>query len=84
MRSSAVTVNSTPTLVVAADNKNRVVYLHSGTGSVYIGGSDVTSSTGIHLPNGTTIEISLPDGEVIYAVTSAASQTMRILTPDID
>ena len=84
MKTSAVTVNSTATLLVAPDNKDRIVYLHSGTGSVYVGGSDVTASTGIHLPNGTTIQMTIPFNESVYGVTSAATQTMRILTPDID
>lgn len=84
MIATAVTVGTTATLIVEPDNKNRVVYLHSGTGSIYIGGSDVTSSTGVHLTNGTTIEIALPLGESIYGITAASSQTMRVLTPDRD
>ena len=84
MKTSAVTVTTAATLLVAADNKNRVVYLHSDTGSVYVGGSDVTAAIGIHLPNNTTMELSLPFSETLYGITSASSHTMRILTPDID
>jgi hypothetical protein len=84
MKSTAITVTTSPTLLIAADNQNRVCYLHSGTGSVYIGGSDVTAASGIHLTNGTTMEITLPIGETIYAITSSSTQTMRTLTPDLD
>lgn len=84
MKSAAVTVTTSPTLLIAADNHNRICYLHSGTGSVYIGGADVTSSTGIHLSNGTTIEITMPINETIYGITSSSTQTMRVLTPDLD
>lgn len=84
MKSTAVTVTTSPTLLIAADNQNRICYLHSGTGSVYIGGADVTSSTGIHLSNGTTIEITMPINETIYGITSSSTQTMRVLTPDLD
>lgn len=84
MKSSAITVGTTATLLIAGDNQPRVVYLHSGTGSIYIGGSDVTSATGIHLPNGTTMQINLPFNEPLYGITSASTQTMRTLTPDID
>jgi hypothetical protein len=84
MKTSAVTVTTSATLLVTADNKERIVYLHSGTGSVYVGGSDVTASTGIHLPNGTTMQISVPFNETIYGITSSSTQTMRVLTPDID
>lgn len=84
MKTSAVTVTTTATLLISADNIPRTCYLHSGTGSIYIGGSDVTASTGIHLPNGTTIELQVPFKETIYGITSSSSHTMRVLTPDID
>jgi len=84
MKSFATTVTTTPTLVVPADDINRTIYLHSGTGSVYIGGSNVTSSTGVHLTNGTTIQLFVPLKETVYAVTSASSQTLITMTPDND
>jgi hypothetical protein len=84
MKSIAVTVTTSPTLLIAADNQNRVCYLHSGTGSIYIGGSEVNAGNGLHLSNGTTMEITLPIGQTIYGVTSSSTQTMRILTPDLD
>ena len=84
MKSVAHTVTTTATLVCAADDQNRTVYIHSGTGSVYIGGSNVTSSTGIHLPNGTTMQLFIPAKETLYAITASASQTMITLTPDTD
>lgn len=84
MKTTAHTVSTTPVLVIPADNKDRTCYLHSGTGSVYIGDSAVTSSTGVHLPNGTTMELHVPFNETLYAVTAQASQTMIVLTPDVD
>ena len=84
MKSTAVTVTTSPTLLIASDDKHRICYLHSGTGSVYIGGADITSSTGIHLPNGTTLEITLPFKETIYGIVTTGTQTMRVLTPDGD
>jgi hypothetical protein len=84
MKSSVITVGTTATLLIAADNLPRVIYLHSGTGSIYVGGSDVTSATGIHLPNGTTMQIDLPFNQTLYGITSASTHTMRTLTPDID
>jgi hypothetical protein len=84
MKSTVVTVTTSPTLLIAADNQNRVCYLHSGTGSIYVGGSDVTAANGIHLSNGTTMEITLPINETIYGVTQSSTHTMRMLTPDVD
>lgn len=84
MKSTAVTVASTPTLIVPADNKNRDIYLHSSTGSTYIGGSTVSSQTGLHLPNGTTMTVFIPASETLYAITAASTHTMVVLTPDLD
>lgn len=84
MKSIATTVTTSATLIVSADNKERTVYLHSGTGSVYIGGSNVTSSTGLHLPNGSTLEMVIPINETLYGITSSATQTLITLTPDTD
>jgi hypothetical protein len=84
MKSSVITVGTTATLLIAADNQPRVIYLHSGTGSIYVGGSDVTSATGIHLSNGTTMQIDLPFNQTLYGITSASTHTIRTLTPDID
>jgi len=84
MKTSAVTVTTTATLLIASDNLPRVCYLHSDSGSVYIGGSDVTSATGIHLLNGTTMEILVPFNETIYGITASATHTIRVLTPSVD
>ena len=84
MKNTAYTITATPTLIIPADNKNRTVVIHSGTGSVYLGNGTVSSTNGIHLPNGTTIELSIPYNETLYAVTAASSQTLITLTPDVD
>ena len=84
MKSTAITVTTTATLIVAADNIARTCYLHSSSGSLYVGGSDVTASNGLHLSNGSTIELFVPTNETVYAITSASSHTMRVLTPDVD
>jgi hypothetical protein len=84
MKTSAVTVTTSATLLIAADNQSRICYLHSGTGSVYIGGDDVTAATGIHLPSGTTMQITVPFNEIIYGITSSGTNTMRVLTPSVD
>jgi len=84
MKTSVVTVTTSATLLIAADNQPRICYLHSGSGSVYVGGSDVTAATGIHLTNGTTMEITVPFNETIYGITSSGTNTMRVLTPSID
>jgi hypothetical protein len=84
MKSVAVTVATTATLLIAADNQNRTCYFHSTSGSTYLGDSAVTTTNGLHLPNNTTIAIMLPLGENIYGITNTGTTNVRILTPDAD
>ena len=84
MKSNAVTVTTSATLLINADNQNRVCYLHSTSGSTYLGDSAVTVSTGLHLPNNQTIEIHLPLGQTLYGITGSGTTDVRVLTPDLD
>lgn len=84
MKSAAVTVTTSPTLVVAADNIPRTCYLHSTSGSTYLGDSAVTTSSGLHLPNNQTISIIVPSGETLYGITNTGTTNVRVLTPDVD
>ena len=84
MKSAAVTVSTTATLLIAADNQNRVCYFHSTSGSTYFGDSAVTTSSGLHLPNNQTIAINVPLGETLYGITNTGTTNVRVLTPDLD
>lgn len=85
MKSSAVTVGTTATLVVAADDINRVVYIHnSGGQTVFIGNGDVTTTTGFHIGNGESQEIVLPSRQSIYGVVGANTNEIIVLKPDVD
>jgi len=84
MKSAAVTVATTATLLISADNQNRICYLHSTSGSTYLGDSAVTTSSGLHLPNNQTITINVPLGETLYGITNTGTTNVRVLTPDGD
>lgn len=84
MKSIAVTVTTSPTLLIAADNQNRICWLHTTSGSTYLGDSAVTSSSGLHLENNSTMEIHLPLGETLYGITGTGTTNVRVLTPDGD
>jgi hypothetical protein len=84
MKSVAVTVTTSPTLLIAADDQNRICYLHTTSGSSYLGDSTVTSSSGLHVPNNQTIEIHLPLGETLYGIANTGTTNVRVLTPDGD
>lgn len=84
MKSLAITVTTSPILIVAADNQPRTCYLHSTSGSTYLGDSAVTTSSGLHLPNNQTIMIQVPFGETLYGITNTGTTNVRVLTPDLD
>jgi hypothetical protein len=86
MKSVAVTVGTTPTLLVAADDKYRKVYIHvTDNNTVYLGNSSVTTSTGLETEKHTTpIEFEVPSKETIYAVVVSGTVNVRVMTPDVD
>ena len=83
MRSANTTITTSPTLLVAADNKNRTIYVHPNA-VVYIGNSTVTSTTGFHCLANLPIAIELPLGETLYGIVATGTVTCLTLTPDLD
>ena len=55
------------------------VHLHSASGAVYLGTSDVTTATGYKLDNGEKITVTCPDGDALYAISNGGSQTVYVL-----
>lgn len=87
MKSIAHTVTSTRSLVIAKDDVTRTVYLHvTGNGTVYIGGSDVTTVNGMLTEkHAVPFQFILPPKEDLYAITAnGVTEDLRIMTPDTD
>jgi hypothetical protein len=86
MKSFSVTVGTTPTLLISADDKFRQVYLHViGNSPIYLGNSAVTTSTGLATEKHTApVEITVPTKETIYAIVASSTVDVRILVPDVD
>lgn len=85
MKSAAISVGTTPTLILGADDLARQVYLHNAGGSkTYLGDSDVTTSTGFVLDSGGQLAVYVPGREAIYGVVSSGSNTVTILLPNSD
>ena len=84
MRSAQVSVGTTATLVVDADNINRTVLLHAlSNTAVYYGGAGVTTSTGfLHEKDDGPLEIMVPINEKLYGVVSTGTETVSVLMPD--
>jgi hypothetical protein len=84
--SNTATVTTTASQVIAASSSQRTVYLHvSGAGTVYLGGSDVTSTNGLMTEkNAVPFQIVIPPHQELWAVTASGSETLQILKPTSD
>lgn len=84
MKSAAVSVTTSPTLLVEKDETNRYVYLHVvGNAIVFIGGSDVSTSNGLNTEKHTTpLEIFLPINERLYGIVDTGTEDVRVLIGD--
>ena len=80
MKTTKYIVNSTPQLIVPAEQFTRTVYIHSATGSIYLGAATNTdTSAGLHIPNGNTLSVTVPPNETIYAIDGAGGATAIVL-----
>lgn len=87
MKSTNTTVTSTATLLIAADNQNRTIYLHNNTNeTLYVGNSTVTTTNGMIITkHSAPITVFVPSNETLFGIAEAAKTIdVRILKPDID
>jgi hypothetical protein len=56
------------------------VYLHSASGTLYIGGADLTTANGYKLDNGDKLTMMVGDQEALYAITTSGTATLYVLS----
>jgi hypothetical protein len=78
--SAQVSVTTTPVRIAKSNGSPIEIKLHCASGSLYLDGSTVTSSTGYKMDNGQLLTITLADSDELWAVTSAGTSTLYILT----
>ena len=79
-KSSVATVTTTRAIVVPALIGDQSVYLHSSSGTLYLGGSDLTADNGYRMDNGDKLSLMVGDHEPLYAITSAGTATLYVLS----
>jgi len=84
MRGIEASITTSPTLVVPAWIGWREIMLHNiGNGIVYLGASNVTTSTGFYVDKAAGVmRVQLPPNETIYGIVSTGTQPMSVLVPD--
>lgn len=76
---SQKTVTTSPTLLVTANRADQLVYLHSSSGTIYLGNSDVSTGTGYRMDNGDKLTLQLSDNEALYGITNTGTATMMVM-----
>ena len=85
MIASVITVTTSPTLLVAATaTATRTIYFEPVGTDVHIGGSAVTTTTGLVTKKDVVSMMALPPQNALYAVTGAGTVTIRLLQPEGD
>lgn len=84
LNTKQVTVGTAPVLVLAASPSPLKVLLHNAEKSsntfIWFGGSDtVTTSTGAHLDNASTYQLTLSPGSPLYAVSNSANRSLHVM-----
>jgi len=83
--SSTITVTTSPTLLVAETaNATRTIYFEPVGNDMHIGGSAVSTTTGLVTKKDFTTVMVLPPQNSLYAVTATGTVTVRLMVPEGD
>ena len=78
-KSAVFTVTTSAAIVVPAEIGDQMAYLHSASGTLYIGGADLTAANGYRLDNNDKLSLMVGDHQALYAVTSSGTATLYVL-----
>jgi len=79
MKTDVYTISTTPVLIRAAQPEPETIYLDPTAQNIYIGGSDVTSTTGVALTKSVITPIFVRGGQTLYAITATGSHPLICL-----
>jgi hypothetical protein len=75
--------DTTPIKVVSGTTQPQLVQLHNGTKSsneyIIIGNTNVTTTTGYHIDNAESIQITLGPGDDLWAVSDPTGLVLHVL-----
>lgn len=81
---SQTEVGTAAVKLVDVDNVVRYVRLHVSGNGTFIGSNGVTSTTGLKVDNGDKFDLSINEGEQLWAITSAGTSTVYVFVSKID
>jgi hypothetical protein len=72
----------TATKILDSQNFEQHIYIHNNhSNKMYVGGSNVTASNGLHLDNGEMLEIRIPQDNELYAISESTSGGISVVRP---
>jgi hypothetical protein len=79
-----LTVGTTAVAVDSSSADRFTIHLHNGsaTNNIFLGGSDVTASTGMELHSHETKILEMMPGDTLYAISSSGSHLMSWMKID--
>ena len=85
MISSSISVTTTATLLVSAtENATRTIYIEPVGSDIHVGGSTVTTTTGLVTKKDQISTYLIPPLNALYGITNTGTVTIRILQPEGD
>ena len=76
--SATYTVTTTASIVVPVDNAAEEIHFHSSSGTLYLGGADLTVANGYRMDNGDKVVVQ-NHGSAVYAITSSGTSNLLTL-----
>jgi hypothetical protein len=80
LSSAAVTVttSATPLHAGSVQHSRVVVYNNDATATLFVGGSDVTTTSGVAVTAGRSFSMNLGPGEVAFGIVAASTLNARV------
>ena len=81
IESGQLSIGTVATKIDGIDNEPSTIYIHNvdNTDDLYVGGSDVTTSNGMHIKKEETIRFDLNPHEELYAVSAKLGHSISYL-----
>ena len=80
MKTTVYALNQTPVLIHPSRPGPETIYIHPGGQDVYIGGSTVTSNTGLPLIKNNPNAIFLRGRQTLYAICANGTHNLEVLS----
>lgn len=75
--------NSSAVKIISSVNYEQTINLHNSSGNnMYLGGSDVLTSNGFHLPNNTDVVVSVQQDNELWGLMATGTGSIHVLRPD--